>query len=128
MKKLSLFILSGLVLAGVAMARNAGIERARSGGTALQGETQTITGDIGDSSCGIGHPMQMGPDDRSCTLECVKDGAKFILADRANKVVYSLDSAGQKKAREFAGKKVKVTGVVDAKTKTIKVTSIEPAS
>jgi hypothetical protein len=61
-------------------------------------------------------------DDKSCTLMCVKNG-KFVLADRDHKRVYQLHKAGQDKAREFAGQKVKVTGRVTGKT--IRVTSIE---
>ena len=61
-------------------------------------------------------------DAKACTLKCVDGGGKFILADRSHKVVYSLDKDAQEKAREFAGKKVKVTGNVDAKAKAIYVT------
>ena len=65
-------------------------------------------------------------DDKSCTLMCVKGGGKFVLADSEHKVVYRLDKAGQEKAREFGGQKVKVTGVVSGKT--IKMTAIKAAS
>ena len=92
----------------------------------IKGGNQTIVGFIGDNKCGLKHPMNMG-DDKACTLKCVEGGGKFILADRAHKVVYALDDAAQDKAREFAGKKVKVTGNVDAKTKTITVTKIVAA-
>lgn len=92
----------------------------------VKGGNRTIVGHIGDSQCGLKHPMNMG-DDKACTLKCVEGGSKFILADRAHKVVYALDDAAQEKAREFAGKKVKVTGNVDAKTKTITVTKIVAA-
>ena len=84
----------------------------------------TIVGYIGDSSCGLGHMSSM--DARECTLMCVKGGGKFILADRAHRRVYRLDNAGQRKAREFAGQKVKVTGRVIGRT--IRVTTIEAAS
>lgn len=84
-----------------------------------------VVGYISDSSCGLKHQPGMG-DDKSCTLMCVKGGSKFVLADRDNKVVYRLDKTGQEKAREFAGQKVKVTGVVTGKT--IKVSAIEAAS
>ncbi len=92
----------------------------------VKGGKRTIVGYIGDSQCGLQHPMNMG-DDKSCTLKCVEGGGKFILADRAHKVVYALDDDFQEKAREFAGKKVKVTGNVDAKTRTITVTKIVEA-
>ena len=92
-------------------------------GIAKNSET-TIVGYISDSSCGLKHMPGMG-DDKSCTLMCVKNG-KFVLADRNNKGVYRLDNAGQEKAREFAGQKVKVTGLVTGKA--IKVTAIEVTS
>lgn len=87
---------------------------------------QTLVGYIGDSQCGLNHPMNMGTD-KQCTLKCVGGGSKFILADRLHKVVYTLDDAGQTKAREFPGQKVKITGDVDGKTKAIKVEKIEAA-
>jgi len=91
------------------------------------GKETTVVGFIGDSQCGLAHPMNMG-DGKECTLKCVDGGGHFILADRDKKVVYLLDKEAQTKAREFAGQKVKVTGHVNAKGKTIHMTKIEPAS
>ena len=91
-----------------------------------KGKQTTIVGYIGDSQCGLEHPMSMG-DAKACTLKCVDGGGKFILADRVHKVVYSLDGEAQAKARELAGQKVRVTGQVDAKAKTIHVSKIESA-
>jgi hypothetical protein len=91
------------------------------------GKESSVVGFIGDSQCGLEHPMNMG-NAKECTLKCVDGGGHFILADRAKKVVYILDKDAQAKAREFAGQKVKVTGHVNAKEKTIHVTKIEVAS
>lgn len=92
-----------------------------------KGGEKTVVGYVSDSMCGLDHaPMKLG-DDKTCTLKCVEGGAKFVLADRAHKVVYALDDAVQEQAREFAGQKVTVTGQVDAKAKTIHVTKIEAA-
>lgn len=85
---------------------------------------QTWVGKIGDSQCGLKHPMGMS-NDKDCTLHCVKAGGKFILADLKNNVVYQLDD--QKTPEKFAGQMVKVTGTLDKETKTIKVKNIEPA-
>ena len=85
----------------------------------------SIVGYISDSSCGLKHMSGMG-DDKNCTLVCVKGGGKFVLADRDHKRVYQLDKTGQEKARDFAGQKVTVTGLVSGKT--IKVTAIEAAT
>jgi mono/diheme cytochrome c family protein len=90
-----------------------------------KGGEKTVVGYISDSMCGLDHSaMKMG-DDKTCTLKCVEGGAKFILADRDQKVVYALDDDVQEKAREFAGQKVMVTGQVDAKAKTIRVSKVE---
>lgn len=93
----------------------------------VKGGNRTIVGYIGDSQCGLEHPMNMG-DAKACTLKCVEGGGQFILADRDNKVVYHIDKASQEKVREYAGQKVKLTGNVDAKTVTIKVSKIETVS
>jgi uncharacterized protein YdeI (BOF family) len=42
----------------------------------------------------------------------LRKGDSFVLSDPANKISYVLDDA--QKASEFEGKKVKVTGTVDA--------------
>src|SRR5712691_312983 len=75
----------------------------------------TVIGYISDSMCGLKHMSGMG-DDKNCTLVCVKQGSKFVLADRDHKRVYRLDQTGQEKARDFAGQKVKVTGRVTGGT------------
>jgi len=84
--------------------------------------TRTFVGNISDSMCGLKH-MMPGQSDKDCTLECVKAGSKFVLADVANGKVYQLSD--QKKPAEFAGQKVKVTGTL--KGDTINVTAIGPA-
>ena len=84
----------------------------------------TLIGLVSDNQCGLKHMSGMG-DDKSCTLMCVKNG-KFVIADRDHKRVYQLDKAGQEKAREFSGQKVKVTGRITGKT--IRVTAIEAAT
>lgn len=84
---------------------------------------KTLIGYISDASCGLKH--MEGMNDKDCTLMCAKNGS-FVLADREKKIVYELDDGGQKKAAEFAGQKVKVTGRLSGKR--IRVTSIEAAS
>jgi len=87
------------------------------------GADQTLVGYVSDDSCGLQHTA--GMDEATCTLACARNG-KFVLADREHKVVYDLDKTGQEKAREFAGKKVKVRGRLTGKT--MRVTSIEVAA
>lgn len=91
---------------------------------------KTYTGEIMDSQCAAlgGHMIMMQKDEsaKDCTLRCVKIGGKFTLFDAATKTAYQLDD--QKKAEQFAGAKVKVTGTLNSATKTIKVTDIKAAS
>ena len=91
--------------------------------SAAQGK-QTFTGTITDDMCAnsSGHAsMRMGPTDAECTRACVlAHGASYVLYDGKN--VYLLSD--QQTPEKFAGQKVKVSGTLDAKTKTIKVDSI----
>jgi hypothetical protein len=88
--------------------------------------TQTFVGSITDEMCATeGHAsMRMGPTDAECTTACVAaHGAAYVLADGAN--VYSLSD--QTTPEKFAGQRVRVTGTLDARTRTIQVQSISPA-
>lgn len=49
----------------------------------------------------------------------------YVLKDSAG-VTYQLDD--QKKAKDFSGQNVKVTGTLDSSTNTIRVSAISPAS
>src|SRR5215468_6349333 len=85
---------------------------------------QTFTGVITDSMCANGDHsrMKMGANDAECTIACVDaHGAQYVLYD--GKASYTLSD--QKTPQKFAGKKVTVTGTLDAKTKTIQVDSIK---
>jgi hypothetical protein len=87
---------------------------------------QTLTGVITDSMCDKGDhsQMRMGPTDPECTTACVNvHGASYVLYD--GKAAYTLSD--QKTPEKFAGKRVTVTGTLDAKTKTIQVDSITAA-
>jgi hypothetical protein len=87
--------------------------------------TQTFTGTITDSECALaGHAqMRMGPTDPECVVACIRShGASYVLHD--GKDVYVLSD--QKTPEKFAARKVRVTGTLDARTKTIKVDAITP--
>jgi hypothetical protein len=87
---------------------------------------QTFTGTITDNMCGnAGHAtMRMGPTDADCTTACISaHGATYVLVDGKN--VYTLSD--QQTPEKFAAKKVRVTGTLDAKTRTIQVDSIRAA-
>jgi hypothetical protein len=87
---------------------------------------QTFTGVISDDMCAFnGHAaMRMGPTDAECTTACVMiHGSSYVLADGKN--VYRLSD--QTTPEKFAAQKVRITGTLDAKTKTIQVDSITAA-
>jgi hypothetical protein len=82
-----------------------------------------FTGVITDSMCADADhaQMRMGPTDAECTNACVEaHGALYVLYD--GKQSYTLSD--QKTPEKFAGKKVTVTGTLDANTKTIHVDTI----
>jgi hypothetical protein len=84
---------------------------------------QTFTGTITDSMCAKGDhaQMRMGPTDADCTRACVMaHDAHYVLFD--GKDAYTLSD--QQTPEKFAGQKVRVTGRLDPKTKTIQVESI----
>ena len=95
-------------------------------GLAQSSGEQQFTGTITDDMCPAGDHsgMRMGSDDAECTIACVEiHGAAYLLYD--GKTAYKLSD--QKTPEKFAGKKVVVTGTLDTKTKTIRVTAITAA-
>ena len=87
---------------------------------------QTFTGIITDDMCGTADhtQMRMGPTDAECTVACISaHGATYVLYD--GKEVYTLSD--QRTAEQFAAQRVRVTGTLDARTKTIQVESIRAA-
>lgn len=72
----------------------------------------------------------MQPDDQDTTQKTftgviVKSGDRLVLTDTISKTSYQLDD--QLKAQDFVNKNVKVTGVLDPSTGTIRVSAIDPA-
>ncbi|HEY3771237.1 MAG TPA: hypothetical protein VGN44_21370 [Candidatus Angelobacter sp.] len=66
--------------------------------------------------------IQGANDEESCTQHCVKDmGGSYVLV--VKKDVYKLDD--QIKAEQFAGKKVKINGSLDANSHTLHVFDME---
>jgi hypothetical protein len=85
----------------------------------------SFTGVITDSACANGNHKAMGMgNDAECTKACVNvHGAQYVLYDGTK--AYTLSD--QKTPEPFAGKKVTVTGTLDAKGDTLKVDSIKAA-
>lgn len=91
--------------------------------------TVTLHGAIVDSQCAFNvhsdahshewmmkRGVQGASDEESCTRHCVKDmGGSYVLVVKND--VYKLDD--QVKAEQFAGKKVKVSGSLDADGHTV---------
>lgn len=89
----------------------------------LPAASRKFTGRITDDMCVRANhsKMQMGSNDAECTIACVlAHGAQYVLFD--GKQAYILSD--QETPEKLAGKKVTVTGTLDAKTKTIRVDSI----
>jgi hypothetical protein len=63
-------------------------------------------------------------DQKTFTGIIVKSGEKLVLTDPLTKTSYQLDD--QRKAQELVNKKVKVMGVLDPSTGTIRVSAIKP--
>jgi len=132
MKKFLMLVMTVTLLSATASAQNPCNPCSPKSGKSVAratGKTKTLVGHIADSQCGLTHQkMQeagnMGNDDRTCSLKCVEMGGKFVLADRARKVIYTFDDESQEKAHEFAGQKVRIRGQVDSKTRTIHIESI----
>jgi hypothetical protein len=115
--KQSLFITALCVGAGFGVARAA---------------DHTFTGEIMDSQCAqmSSHDNMMkgvgAKNAKECAMACVKIGGKYALYDPAAKRVYQLDD--QKKARDYAGQKVRITGTLDSGSESIHVTNIQAGS
>lgn len=97
--------------------------------------SRTFHGEISDSQCALNvhsltHSHQemlksksMGGTSAECARYCAKQmGGEFVLS--AHDTIYRLDD--QLEAERFAGKRVKITGTLDAKAKTIHLVTIDP--
>jgi hypothetical protein len=70
--------------------------------------------------------QQQQPEVKTFMGKISKSGAKLVLEDTAMNVSYQLDD--QKKAKEYEGMNVRVTGTLDAQNNIIHVSSIEEAA
>jgi len=79
------------------------------------------TGYIADSKCGAKAAHEGAAE---CTVKCVKEGAKYVFVDDADKKVYAIDD--QEKVAAHAGHHVTVKGSVAGDN--LKVTNVEMAA
>ena len=85
--------------------------------------SKTYVGVISDTMCAGDHAaMKVTPDAR-CVRDCVRDGRAFQYALIDGPRIYRLSD--QETPARFAGRKVKVTGVLYRKTSILKVERIE---
>jgi len=115
----------GICILATALLAHAGGEKLR-----------TFHGEISDTQCALnvhsltGSHAEMlkskntGGTPGACATYCVRYlGGDFVLSFKDE--VYRLDN--QEKVALYAGQKVKISGMLDSKTKTIHLVSIEPA-
>lgn len=102
----------------------------------IRGEGEkTFIGEIADSQCALNvHSLDRshktmikmgnaGKTPADCARYCVAQrGGKFVLQTKTE--VYKIDN--QAVAEKSAGQKVKVTGILDPKTNTIQLRTIDP--
>ena len=75
---------------------------------------QTFTGVVTDDECANGDhsQMRMGSSDAECTVACIfSHGAMYVLYDGNEAYIVS----DQQAVEEFAGRRVRVTGRLDAR-------------
>jgi len=82
---------------------------------ALTQSSQTLTGTVSDSMCGVKHMMK-NASPAQCTRECVKSGSDYALVSGGK--VYTL-KGNRTQLDKFAGQNVKVTGKVSGNTVTV---------
>jgi hypothetical protein len=88
---------------------------------AWAGGSKSWTGVVSDSHCGAKHSTASAAA-AGCVAKCVDGGAEYVLVSGGK--VYKVDNQGE--FEEYAGKSVKVTGIMDEGH--IRVESVEPAS
>jgi hypothetical protein len=76
-----------------------------------------ISGFVADASCGAKH-KDASAASAKCAQSCIKRGSEAVLVTPEGQV-YKIDAGSQAKAKEFAGKTVKVDGKVSGDTVTI---------
>jgi hypothetical protein len=93
-------------------------------GSAARAESsKTFVGVITDTMCTTNHkPMKVSPDER-CVRECVRDARTHRYALTDGKSTYILSD--QETPAKFAGKKVKIVGLLYVKTNILRVDRID---
>src|SRR5256885_17252790 len=90
------------------------------GALALAGDG-SWTGYIADSKCGAKAANEGA---RECKVKCVKEGAKYVFVNDADKKVYAIEN--QEKVGDHAGHHVTVKGSMEGDS--LKLTSVDMAA
>jgi hypothetical protein len=79
------------------------------------GKSQTFTGEVSDSMCGVQHMMKGKAGD--CARACVSKGSSYalVVGDKVY-TLHSSDKAAQDQLGKLAGEKATVTGTADGDT------------
>src|SRR2546423_4781624 len=85
------------------------------------GADTSLTGYIADSKCGAKAANEGA---RECTVKCVKEGAKYVFVNDADKKVYAIEN--QEKVGDHAGHHVTVKGSMEGDS--LKLTSVDMAA
>jgi hypothetical protein len=88
--------------------------------------SKTYVGVITDTMCVGDHTAMKVTPDAKCVKDCVRDGKAFQYALLDGTKVYKLSD--QETPARFAGRKVKVTGVLYTKTSILKVERIDASN
>jgi hypothetical protein len=91
-------------------------------GTLALASDASLTGYITDSKCGAKAAHEGAAE---CTAKCIKEGAKYVFVNDADKKVYTI--ADQDKVAAHAGHHVAVKGSVEGDTLTVSSIDMAPA-
>jgi hypothetical protein len=86
-------------------------------------QSKAYVGIITDTMCKTDHAAMKVTPDTKCVRDCVGDGKTYKYAWTDGKVIYTLSD--QETPAKFAGRRVKVTGTLYAKTNILKVERID---
>jgi uncharacterized protein YdeI (BOF family) len=97
-------------------------------GAALLAATARLKSSGASESRTVAVQSQSNPQEQATTFTgtIAQHGERFVLKDDGGKTWYDLDD--QTSAKKFAGKRVRVTGTLDASNNTIRVRAIEGAT
>ena len=85
--------------------------------------SKAYVGTVTDTMCKTDHAAMRVTPDTKCVRDCVGDGKTYKYAWTDGKVTYTLSD--QETPAKFAGERVKIIGVLYAKTRILKVERIE---